>query len=305
MTKHAEEALRKSEERFRRYFELGLIGMAITSPEKGILEVNNEICRILGYERSEMLQMTWAALTHPDDLAADVVNFNGVMAGEIDGYAMDKKWVRKDGQVIDATISVKCVRNDDGSIGYFLALLQDITARKRAEAELEAARVELEQRVAERTKELTAVNKDLRNEIWERKRAIDMLRESNDRVEMILDSITDRFFAFDSEWRYTRFNEQSEEQLRTFGKNPASLIGKVLWDEFPDPPTGEIFRRAMRERTAVTHEHYYAPMGEWVENRIYPCSDGGLAIFQRYVTERKRAEEKLRRSEAYLAEVRD
>jgi len=59
----AEEALRQSEERFRRYFELGLIGMAITSPTQGILEVNDEICKILGYERGELLRMSWAELT--------------------------------------------------------------------------------------------------------------------------------------------------------------------------------------------------------------------------------------------------
>ena len=105
----AEEALRQSEERFRHYFELGLIGMAITSPTKGLLEVNDAICKILGYGRGELLRMTWAELTYPDELAVDVVQFNRVMAGEIDGYSMDKRWIRKDGQVIDATIEAGAV----------------------------------------------------------------------------------------------------------------------------------------------------------------------------------------------------
>src|SRR4051812_43080402 len=135
----AEEQLRKSEERFRRYFELGLIGIAITSPSKGIVEVNDEICKILGYERSELLQLTWAELTHPDDLASDVEKFNRVLAGEIDGYSMDKRWIRKDGRLIDAAISVKCLRLPDGSIDYFVALLQDVTERKRAEEALRAS----------------------------------------------------------------------------------------------------------------------------------------------------------------------
>jgi PAS domain S-box-containing protein len=299
----AEEALRKSEERFRRYFELGLIGMAITSPTKGILDVNDEICKILGYERSELCQTTWAALTHPDDLEADVQTFNRVLAGEIEGYSMDKRCIRKNGEVIFTTISVKCVRNDDGSVEYFVALLQDITSRKEAEEALARARAESETRVMERTRQLAAVNEELNKEIVERKQTEGLLREANERVEMVLDSMTDNFFAFDSEWRLTRFNKHGEEQLRTLGKNPASLIGRVLWDEFPDPPVEEAFRRAMRERTVVTHEHYYPPLREWVENRIYPSPDGGLAIFQRYVTERKRGEENLRRSEAYLAEA--
>jgi PAS domain S-box-containing protein len=134
--KTAEEAFRKSEERFRRYFELGLIGMAITSPTKRCLEVNDETCRILGYSRDELLQKAWTEITHPDDLAADVAQFNRVLAGEIDGYTMDKRFVRKDGRVIDTTISVKCLRNEDGVVDYFVALLLDITERKRAEDSL-------------------------------------------------------------------------------------------------------------------------------------------------------------------------
>jgi PAS domain S-box-containing protein len=131
--KLAEEALRVSETRFRRYFELGLIGMAITSPTKSIIEVNDQICEILGHPRSELLEMTWAELTHPEDLAADVDNFNRVLAGEIEGYSMDKRFIRKDGQIIHATIAVKCLRRADGSVDCFVALLQDITERKRTE----------------------------------------------------------------------------------------------------------------------------------------------------------------------------
>src|ERR1700730_9137015 len=176
--KQAEKALAASEERFRRCFELGLIGMAITSPEKGCIEVNDETCKILGYERSELLKKTWAELTHPDDLAADTANFERVMRGQIDGYSMDKRWIRKDGEVIYTTISVKCLRREDGAVDCFVALLQDITARKRVEEALARSRADLERRVAERTAQLMAVNEDLRDEINERKRAQEKLRRS-------------------------------------------------------------------------------------------------------------------------------
>lgn len=131
--KQAEEALRKSEERFRSYFEIGLIGMAISSPTKSLIEVNERMCEILGYSREELMQATWDKLTHPDDLALDVDNFNRVLAGEFDGYTIDKRWIRKGGQIIHTTISVKCLRLADGSVDYFVALVEDITDRKLAE----------------------------------------------------------------------------------------------------------------------------------------------------------------------------
>jgi PAS domain S-box-containing protein len=134
--KRAEDVLRASEERFRRYFELGLIGMAMISPSKGILEVNDELCRILGYQRSELLQKNWAEITHPDDLASDVAQFNRVMAGQIEGYSLDKRWLRKDGRVIDSIMAAKCLRRVDGSVEYLVGLVLDTTERKRAEEKL-------------------------------------------------------------------------------------------------------------------------------------------------------------------------
>ncbi len=131
--KQAEVARLASEERFRSYFELGLIGMAITSPAKGFLEANYELCRILGYGREELWEKTWADLTHPDDLAGELIKFERVVAGKMDGYAMEKRFLRKDGEVVHALIAVKAARREDGSLNHIIGLLQDITERKKAE----------------------------------------------------------------------------------------------------------------------------------------------------------------------------
>jgi PAS domain S-box-containing protein/putative nucleotidyltransferase with HDIG domain len=137
--KQAEENLRQSEERFRGFFELGLIGMAITLPDKGILEVNGKFCEILGYSREEVLRMDWASLTHPDDLAADVERFDRLLSGEIDSYVLDKRFIRKGGATAYCTISISSVRRADGSVDYIVALVHDITERKVADETLHEA----------------------------------------------------------------------------------------------------------------------------------------------------------------------
>jgi PAS domain S-box-containing protein len=150
----AEARLRESEALFRSYFEMPLIGACITSPTKGWLEVNDRLCAILGYSREELVTRTWPELTHHDDLQEDVRRFESVVRGEIDGYSLEKRFVRKDGTIVPVDLAVSCIRTPDGSVDYFVALLQDITERKKAERELQAHRDHLEELVAERTAEL-------------------------------------------------------------------------------------------------------------------------------------------------------
>ncbi|MGZ5153644.1 MAG: hypothetical protein ACXWC5_26785 [Burkholderiales bacterium] len=96
-------------------------------------------------------------------------------------------------------------------------------------------------------------NKKLRQEITERERLELLLRELNEEFETVLDNMTDRFFAVDSEWRYTRLNKAARAQMSALGKNPADLIGKILWAEFPRPDSEAALRQAMRERVVTTH----------------------------------------------------
>lgn len=134
--KQAEEKLKKSEARFRSYFELPIAGIAITSPTAGWIEVNDHLCQILGYTREELLQKTWSELTHPGDLNLDLENFNRIIKGEIDGYSIDKRFIRKNGEIRWISLSVRCVRLADGRVDFLLALMLDITLRKVAEDQL-------------------------------------------------------------------------------------------------------------------------------------------------------------------------
>jgi PAS domain S-box-containing protein len=135
--------LTESEARLRGYFELPLIGVAITSPAKGWLEVNPHLCALLGYSAGELAGMTWAQLTYPEDLAADVVQFERILAGDIDCYSLEKRFIRRDGAILWTSLSVGCVRNPDHTLKYSIALLGDISARKAVEASLEASREQL------------------------------------------------------------------------------------------------------------------------------------------------------------------
>jgi PAS domain S-box-containing protein len=136
----AEQALRESEERFRNYFELSLTPMAITAPGKIWLRVNERVCDLLGYRYEELRTRTWAELTHPDDLASDVTQFNRMLLGEIDGYTLEKRFIHREGKVVHTLLSVRAVRRPDGTVDYCLAQLLDITGLKQIEQELRHAK---------------------------------------------------------------------------------------------------------------------------------------------------------------------
>ena len=134
--RQAQADIQASEKRFRGYFENSQVGMAITSPVKGWLEVNDQLCRMLGYKLDDLRQLTWADLTHPDDLEADTQQFERMLAGEVDNYTMDKRFMRKDGEVVYTSLAVSCVRDDSGEVDIVLASLLDISERKQSELEL-------------------------------------------------------------------------------------------------------------------------------------------------------------------------
>ncbi|MDB6005461.1 MAG: multi-sensor hybrid histidine kinase, partial [Prosthecobacter sp.] len=131
--RQTEIALRASEARFRSYFELSMHGIAVTTPEKGWLQANDRLCTILGYPREELMARSWADITHPDDLPADVHSFNLLLAGSIEKYELEKRFIRKDGRIIWTSIGVGCVRNADGTIAHVIGVLLDIDARKQNE----------------------------------------------------------------------------------------------------------------------------------------------------------------------------
>jgi PAS domain S-box-containing protein len=127
---------RDSEARFRATFDHPAVGIAHMAPDGTWLRINGTLCRILGYPADEALTKSLQDVTYPDDLAADLARMQLVREGKIDSYDAEKRLVRKDGTIIWARKSAGCVRKDDGSIDYFVSVIEDISTRKQAENEL-------------------------------------------------------------------------------------------------------------------------------------------------------------------------
>lgn len=134
--RETQEALQKSEQIFRGYFELGLIGMSTTTQDKKWIHFNDQLCKMLGYSREELSKLTWKDITHAQSLENEMHHYSRVISGEIDGYNIDKKYIRKDGSSVYVNISVSCHRKANGEVEYLIAMIQDISERKNAEKAL-------------------------------------------------------------------------------------------------------------------------------------------------------------------------
>jgi PAS domain S-box-containing protein len=126
-------ALAKSEERFRETFELAAVGISQVALDGGFIRVNRQFGEIVGYTAEELLQLTFQEITHPEDLEVDLENVGKVLAGEIDQYSMEKRYVRKDASIVWVNLTVSLARDESGNPRHFIAVIEDTTRHKRAE----------------------------------------------------------------------------------------------------------------------------------------------------------------------------
>ncbi len=119
---------------YRLFHDLPFIGMAVTSATtQRWVQVNAALCAMLGYAHDDLIEKTWVEVTHPEDLNADLAEFQRVIDGVSDGYKQDKRFIRADGAIVYASIDVRGIRTGDGSIDFLVATVYDITARVEAE----------------------------------------------------------------------------------------------------------------------------------------------------------------------------
>ncbi len=129
--------LRQIEVRFRATFEQAAVGMAHVGLDGRWLRVNQKLCDVVGYTREELLTHSFQDITHPDDLERDLANVRRLLAAEIPAYSMEKRYLRKDGGIVWVNLTVALVRKEDTEPDYFISVIEDIAARKRAETALQ------------------------------------------------------------------------------------------------------------------------------------------------------------------------
>lgn len=275
--KQQEEALRESNALFQTQFELGNIGITIASPDKAWLHVNQRLCDLLGYSEAELKQTTWSALTHPDDVAADVAQFERMRAGEIDRYELEKRFIRKDGTILSAHLAAACYRNPDHSIRFTIGSIQDISNYKKTELQL-----------AETIQRLTTHIDNSPLAVIEFDPEFHVISWSNG---------AERLFG----WTAAEIIGRSIAEMRWVHVEDIELINKACVGFL----SGECSRslnvnRNYRKDGAMMY-------CEWYNSAIYDAQGKLISVLSQVldITERKQAEEALLRSEAQFRSFMD
>jgi PAS domain S-box-containing protein len=133
--KRAEATLRESEERFRRVFEEGPLGVALMGKDHRFLKVNSALCQMLGYPEEALVQMSFADITHPDDLRADAELTERLFRRELPFYRLQKRYVKKSGEIIWVNLTKSLILDNNGEPVHGLTMAEDITEVKRAQEE--------------------------------------------------------------------------------------------------------------------------------------------------------------------------
>lgn len=180
--KRANDALRQSEELYRAFVNQTAVGMARTDLKGRIVFANQKFCEILGYNQSELIGKSIRDIIHRDYVSETRRSFQRLVKKGIP-YHLEKRYLRKNGSLVWAKVSASPLRDAEGKTRGAVAVVRDISERKKAEAELENAKLLLENRVQERTSELAAANLELQNEISRRKGLEGEILEVSDREQ--------------------------------------------------------------------------------------------------------------------------
>jgi diguanylate cyclase len=298
---HSDRAIEAVEARFQTVFERAGVGIALVAPDGGWMRVNDALCQIVGYSQDELMKLTFQDITHPDDLNSDLYLLQKLIDDEIDRYQLEKRYIKKNGDVIWIHLIVTKQMSQQGELEYFVSIIKDIQARKEAEASLADLRKDLEQRVETRTKDLSLTNAMLSSSIEQQLRSEHELRKREAELQMVIENANDAYVCIDHASVITDWNRQAEH---TFGWSKQEAIGHRL-DEMIIPASMREAHRAGMKHYLNTSEHHVLNQrvelvavrrnGEElpVEVRICALEIDGKKIFSAFlhdITDRKKAD---------------
>lgn len=290
--KQTEAALQESERGLRALFEQAGVGVAqIDSWTGQFVRVNNRYAAIVGYTPQEMLLMTFQAITHPDDLGADLNNMERLRTGKIRQFSMEKRYQRKQGSIVWVNLTVSPLWLPGEKPRYHIAVVEDITERKQAEAALRELNATLEQRVTERTA---------------------ALRASEERLRRVSDNASVGLNRCSRDWVYLSANPAYAELA---GKPLDQIVGRPII-EVMGAAAVETIRPYVKRVLRGEHVTYEAKVSFAAAGQRYlhvsytPDTDAtgkivGWVACVTDITARKQAEESLRESEARFRKIFD
>lgn len=160
--KSVEDTLKESEERFRKIFEESPFSMLITGKDFSIIRANLSFSNLIGYQEEELKSFTFRNFTHPDHISDDEVSLMRLTAGEIPVYHTEKRYIRKDESIIWGSTTVNVIHSQKGEVQFFLVMVEDVTSRRKAEADLIASKEKAEESDRLKTAFLHNVSHEIR-----------------------------------------------------------------------------------------------------------------------------------------------
>jgi len=250
------------EAQFAAIFDQAAIGIGQAALSGQLQLVNQRYCDIVGRSREEVLGLRVQDLTHPDDVPANLALWQRMIdTGE--GFTIEKRYLRPDGALMWVNNRITLLRDADGAPRSCIAVVQDITERKRTEAALRQLTDTLEQRIAERTRELTLANQRLTAEIDERRQAESLLEREQAFSERLIESSTEAIVAIDTAFRHTVWNAAA---VAMTGLPRNAVLGRTLTDVLPqilNTPIETAWHAALAGRAT------------WVEGRAFTIQTTG------------------------------